>query len=714
MTTQGSEPPSDHANPWRATRSLQQLDHIVELPELLSHGSAAAVGPGGSIAGAQLVDEPIAKKDDDAFAEEGGVYAEVRTRSRSASTASWFGSVGSRLLGRKSKSLESSLDRSSGEASPQLPEGVRLAAVTPFDDRLNSLLVRIQARRPRLGRALVWVRGPSPPHIETIFPPFPLLYFGPRLARFERWCTARLMPLQRRRHLTTPVFLLAWLLAFAFLVRASFFTSSTNFGAPTWVDATSSFWSANAGCGINGTTCQPFTNDSFVFRCPSQVLSTQLLNYRAVGNDLVIYQPLVVGGMDSQSTYRADSWICAAAIQHGLFDDRRGGCGEVEMVGEFTGYVGGRRNGVASIAFASTFPSSYRFIEGVSQNGCKDLRDDILGFDVAMTFILSFFIRPGPQAFFWSLLCIGAWHVILVSNPSAMPPDLQTAFENFLPVLFVGESFWRHAWRWVAPAFESSGFILERTVWYLAGFWVGLLMNISLHWIPIDRLTPHAISQEPGSLVAVIVVAIFLLLVIVNQLRVIRRTGWFFFYLRWYIVGGVVVGILSALPGLEFRLHHYVAAILLMPGTAFVTRPSAIFQGFLLGMFLEGAMRWGMASILQTPASLVGDGTTGSPLPVFLTNATNFAAAVSSGYIQWSSIPADVAGQGYDGFALLVDDVLRQTGAATNYSLAALDANVVHYFRLAYQQGGTSGDFTKAATAFLSNSTWINPASGPS
>lgn len=326
--------------------------------------------------------------------------------------------------------------------------------------------------------------------------------------------------------------------------------------------------------------------------------------------------------------------------------------------------------------------------------------------------------RPGPQAFFWILLCIGAWHVILVSDPSAMPRAYNTSLVRALADTASTHSQSRDGLQELPPsplrrrvvlaarlALGRTGFRELRLRPGANGVVLGGLLGraahqresglsttfvspadrvrpqVSLNWIPIDRLTPHDINQQPGGLVAVIVLVIFILLVVVNQLRVIRRTGWFFFYLRWYIVGGVVVGILSALPGLEFRLHHYIAAIVLMPGSAFVTRPSAIFQGFLLGMFLDGAMRWGMDSILQTPASLVGDGTTGSPLPDFLTNATNFAAAVSNGYIQWSSIPEDVAGKGYDGFALLVDDVLRQTGAATNYSLAALDANVVHYFR---------------------------------
>ncbi|GAA6029243.1 hypothetical protein JCM8097_003583 [Rhodosporidiobolus ruineniae] len=662
-----------------------------------------------------LVDQP---KQDDVLAEE-GLYAPVSAHDPPASHGRTLGGLGARIKEgwrNKTGSTGSSLSSGTGAASPggsAAPDGVRLAPVGLWQGRFNNALSRFASNHRRLGKAALWLRGPSPAWIETAFPPFPLPFFGPALARTERWFTAKLKPLERKRQFTTPVFLLAWLLGFIFLVSASFFTSSTNMGTPTWIDATTTYWNMNDQCGLNGTYCEPFSDYSLVFRCPSSVLTTELLNSRTIGAEQVIYQPLVVGGFDAQATYRGDSWVCAAAIQHGLFGEARGGCGEVQLVGEFEGFVGGERNGVKSVGFDSVFPRNFRFVEGVDQGGCKDLRDDILGFNVAMTVVFSFFIRPVSLAFYWSLFCFGYWHVVLASDPSAMPPDISTGFRYFLPALFAGESFWRHAWRWTLPAFENSGYIFERTVWYLAGFWVGVLENITFDKLPIDRLTPHDINQEPGGLIAVICLAIFLFFAVLNQLRVIRRNGWFFFYLKWYIVGGVTIGVLAALPGLEFRLHHYVAAICLIPGTAFVTRPSAIFQGFLTGLFLNGIARWGFDSILETPASLVGDGTSGSPLPVFLTNSTNFAAAVGEGVIRWMS--ADEAGADaatWDGFALLVDDVLRQTGASTNFSLAGLDTGITHYFRLAYQQSGTSGDFTKAATAFLFNSTWIDPAAG--
>lgn len=61
----------------------------------------------------------------------------------------------------------------------------------------------------------------------------------------------------------------------------------------------------------------------------------------------------------------------------------------------------------------------------------------------------------------------------------------------------------------------------------------------------------------------------------------------------------------------------------------------------------------------------------------------------------------------------MVDDVERYTGAALNFSLASLQEGIPHFFRLAFQNDGTSGDYTMAATLWP-NGTWIDPAPGPS
>ena len=79
-------------------------------------------------------------------------------------------------------------------------------------------------------------------------------------------------------------------------------------------------------------------------------------------------------------------------------------------------------------------------------------------------------------------------------------------------------------------------------------------------------------------------------------------------------------------------------------------------------------------------AQLRQDAPIGSPLPTFLTNSTNYNVSIpfSEQIISWAPLSG-----GWDGYALLVDDVERYVGVATNYSLAALNASLPHFFRLA-------------------------------
>jgi hypothetical protein len=244
----------------------------------------------------------------------------------------------------------------------------------------SSLLPRILSRSPRLAKYVSWTRGPTPPVTTTTLKPF--------LPRTEAFFDRLFAPIANRRSYLVPLFLAAWFVTFTFLVRLSSFT---NLDAQ-FLGGTATYWSANDGCGLDGSQCLPFDNSTLFFRCPAQVLSIELLNQRAVGTQELIYQTMLVGGMDKLGTYRGDSWICAAAIQQGLFGNGKGGCGNVELVGTFEGYQGGVRNGVESVGFDSTFPLSYR-IQNVNQLGCKDLRNDILAFNVAMTFVFSFIVR---------------------------------------------------------------------------------------------------------------------------------------------------------------------------------------------------------------------------------------------------------------------------------------------------------------------------------
>jgi hypothetical protein len=199
------------------------------------------------------------------------------------------------------------------------------------------------------------------------------------------------------------------------------------------------------------------------------------------------------------------------------------------------------------------------------------------------------------------MVCIGYWHVALFSQPQGPPPPLDVAFGAFLPALFAAYAFWRLAFRFTLPAFSKAP--LEAAVWYLAPFWAGVLTNLTTDTIPISSLTASALKQ-PGAIPALVIIIVIVAIMVINQIRVIRKTGWLPFYARWYILGGLVTLVISQLPGLELRLHHYILSMVLMPGTGFPTRPSAIYQGFLLGMFLNGVAAFGFDSILQTAADV--------------------------------------------------------------------------------------------------------------
>ena len=67
------------------------------------------------------------------------------------------------------------------------------------------------------------------------------------------------------------------------------------------------------------------------------------------------------------------------------------------------------------------------------------------------------------------------------------------------------------------------------------------------------------------------------------------------------------IGVLAQLPGLTLRVHHYILAMLLIPGCATRGRTALMFQGILLGLFLSGAARWGLAAIVETADSLRRD-----------------------------------------------------------------------------------------------------------
>lgn len=411
------------------------------------------------------------------------------------------------------------------------------------------------------------------------------------------------------------LFVVAWIIGFSFLTREQAFRIPAEY----FTTCTATFWGRDASCGLNGESCLPFDNATFSGRCPAQCDSVQLLNPRVIGNEEIAFRPLIVGGGDAQGTYRGDSFICAAAIHayvrpiprldnysfgyRGAINNRKGGCFDLQLTGNFTDFIGSTANGLTSIGFPSVFPLSFRVTPNNTLGSCTDIQVPVLAFNVIITAILTLLLRPKPIVLFWSLVCIGYWHISLFSDPRSQPPPISDAFGSFLPLLFVCYAFWRLAVRFVLPIFILHAPI-ETTILFLGPFWVGVLSNRTFEMIPLQRFTPEDIAKQPGALVAVIILVIVLVVLGINQARVIRKTGYLPRYAAWYITGGLIMMVLALLPGLEFRFHHYILAMVIIPATAFPTRVSLIVQGAMLGLFLEGIAAYDFDSIVQTKAEV--------------------------------------------------------------------------------------------------------------
>ncbi|PPQ67072.1 hypothetical protein CVT25_005673 [Psilocybe cyanescens] len=535
-------------------------------------------------------------------------------------------------------------------------------------------------RNPRTGawitKAIVYLRGPRPK--VDLHPPSPLLDIDVHVAGRHIMAPVESTIIKTTRPLTAPwIFVI---LAAAYIIGFAFFSRAQSFLTPpsSFIGCTSTFYLANNACGQDGDGCGPFGDSSFDFRCPAQCNNVILQNPRTVGNEQVVFKPLLVGGGDSNRTYRGDSFICSAAIQAGIISSQKGGCGSLNLIENFTDFLPFTSHGLTSIGFPTVFPIAFQFLGSTSLSHCADLRNEALAFNILVTSALFILLRPKSIVLYWCLVCIGFWHVILFSQPTGPPPKLDVAFESFLPVLFIAYTFWRLGFRFVMPAFRSAPF--ESCILYLSGFWVGVLNNLTFDKLPLSRLTSSDLGKRNGAITTLAVMLVIIVILAINQMRVIRKTGWLPYYAGWYIAGGLVTLVLALLPGLELRLHHYIIPMIIIPGTAFPTRLSAIYQGLLLGLFLNGTAAFGLDSILQTADDLRQDAPLGSDLPTWLTNSTNYNTTIpfANQTILWDALIPN-----WDGFALLVDDVQRYAGPALNFSLASLNASLPHFFRLA-------------------------------
>ncbi|KAK4203573.1 hypothetical protein QBC40DRAFT_316283 [Triangularia verruculosa] len=482
----------------------------------------------------------------------------------------------------------------------------------------------------------------------------------------------------------------------------------------------SSLWKPNAECGIDGGLCEPFGNLTVPFRCPAGCAGVRVLNPRRVGGQEVNYRAWVVGG--GEGVYRGDSFVCQAGIHAGVLTDGRGGCGRVRLRGEYYRFENTTGNGVEGIQFGSYFPMSYE-IEKVDKCGRGDMRWGQLVVSVVLSVILGIATTSAKVVFFGVFAGV-FMHVGLVSDP----PDIEVMsgrlvqelvgmmVGRLLPGVFVMVVVYWVIARKTLEGLEK-GVNWEKTGLWVGGVWLGALDNITFDaWIPINRLEGHDLRQQPGAVVALVIVVAVLVMLAGLQAYHFWQEGSLPRYLGFYGVVIGAIGALVALPGLELRLHHYILALLLLPGTALQTRPSLLFQGILIGLFINGVARWGFDSVLQTYDSIRGDGQYGSILPEVVApfiETLEMGVKQETIHFKWSSLDDMLRlREKIEGISVLVNDVERFRGWFAETRLEDLVFSwprfrkADEYFRFAFvREGGSTLDWTEAGTWFV-NGTW--------
>jgi hypothetical protein len=604
--------------------------------------------------------------------------------------------------GRTHDPADDEINDTAAGAAAYADEEAQLLRREELDFEDNSLPIYNTNTRRR--GFLNFLRGPEPPQIQTIQPWFPLFQQSP-------------IKLLKTRGLDKPaslvVVLLLWFVIFVSFLTAQLPIRDGNGDNVLNLDCVDTLWRRKNGCGIDGINCRPFSNQSFAFRCPAKCGDVQLLNPHVVGSLEVNYRPLVIG----TGQYRGDSFICGSAIHAGIVGHQSGGCGRISLLGYHDVFASTKHHGIESIPFDSYFPLSFSVAFDDGFRCSSDPRSALLAVSLFFTAALAVF-STSPKMFFPIFTLIFA-HVSFVSDPpsasyrnvSVLPDHISMFAKRLLPALFVAVVIYSTTIKRTLYGLAAQ---FEKALFWLGGFWIGALSNYTFDWIPISRLTAHDLEQQPGAKLALALIIIILVGIIVGQVYYFWLEGRLLRYLGLYglFILGIVVCLIT--PGVEVRIHHYILALLLLPGTSLQTRPSLLYQGILLGLFVNGIARWDFDSVLQTSEALREDARLDSVVPKILEPNISMGAETLVATFTFNTPPI-----GVDGISVLFNDVERarvfsdngmdDAGSSFKWT-RPMETTLHEYIRWAYLKGGRTLDYSKPGTLF-GNGTWSSGAS---
>lgn len=566
------------------------------------------------------------------------------------------------------------------------PEAVRLVE-GPSDEGYEDFWARALAPKDRFKYFFyrLW-QGPETP--EDNPPPRiqPLLYLEElpeRLAtRFSKSVRVSVLA----------IYLLGWFLV-AYNVVHPYLTQPSQLAHDPSVEVVylsclELFWKGKNGeCGIDGNQCPTVPeNTDVVIRCPALCdRGSWTFTMIPVGDQQVKHRGFYIGGgahsEDDLLThpYRGDSFPCGAAVHSGLISPFFGGCARLSYESgsqaAFPG-TGGHYGVGSSVTFDSFFGHSFVFrnLAGSFSN-CYDPRLLVLVLNIVLGAPVVYLALGA--VFFWTVNVVGFWTIVLATDPPVTVNvlDLETyselisvGLERLLPTCCILYVLWHTSVRHTLGPYPPDLGMLKSpltnlVLWYPL-YWLGILNNMTFDRLPVDRLTLHDIQEQPGALLAIVSIIGVIVTCAFIQGYKIWLSGRFRFYLAIYGLFVASLVVISSLPGLTLRIHHYILAMLLIPGCATRGRTAVMFQGILLGLFISGASRWGLASIAETVTSLLRNDPSGKVLP-----PTFGGYDVESGVLSWLDDPlwANSTSQAkYTSVSLLINDVERYVGDGQN------------------------------------------------
>lgn len=450
---------------------------------------------------------------------------------------------------------------------------------------------------------------------------------------------------------------------------------------------TDQLWKGKNGkCGLNGKKCFHEEMSDVFIRCPALCDRSWTYSLEPMGVERVKYRGYFIGGgriHNNDDTlshpYRADSYVCGSAVHAGLVSPFFGGCARIS----YTGIQGGFESAKGfygvddSLRFPSFFPSSYIFKSlGYRIYGCVDPRLPLLLVNIILGMPLVY--MANGAIIFWVITTVGFWTIALATDPPVKVDanDLESyasllsiGLERFFPSCFILYALWRCSTSITLGSVATlKTSYLSRLIYFYPFFWLGVLNNISFDRLPVDRFTLSDLKTQPGGALAVAGIVTLVIVCAIIQAYKIWKAGKFQRYLLIYICFITGLLLISFIPGLTLRIHHYILAMLLIPGCCTRGTTALLFQGILLGLFLSGAARWGLAAIAETATSLRRNDPSGEVIPPEITGYD-----IKSGVLTW--IDPSVSNI-YTGVSLLINDIERYVAEnVTSVNFKQLIAN---------------------------------------